>query len=64
MNYKEQLSNLLSTRANLDAQQISSMLEVPPEMEMGDFALPCFKLAKVMAQSAACHCSADRRFSW
>jgi arginyl-tRNA synthetase len=51
MNYKEQLSNLLSTRVNLDAQQISSMLEVPPEMEMGDFALPCFKLAKVMRKA-------------
>ena len=32
MNYKEELSNLLSSRTNLEAQQIASMLEVPPEM--------------------------------
>ena len=51
MNYKEELSNLLSSRTNLEAQQIASMLEVPPEMEMGDFALPCFKLAKVMRKA-------------
>ncbi len=51
MNYKEQLANLLSLPTGLDAQQISSLLEVPPDMTMGDFALPCFKLAKQMRKA-------------
>lgn len=31
---------------SLDAQKIYPMLERPPEAHLGDFALPCFRLAK------------------
>ena len=51
MNYKEQLSALLSEKTGLEQSQLASMLEVPPDMAMGDFALPCFKLAKTMRKA-------------
>lgn len=51
MNYKEQLSALLSEKIGLEQSQLASMLEVPPDMAMGDFALPCFKLAKTMRKA-------------
>ena len=35
----------------LDSEEIYSMLEVPPEIEMGNFAFPCFRLAKTYRQS-------------
>ena len=34
--------------ASLEAEQIREMLEVPPDPALGDFAFPCFKLAKLL----------------
>ena len=44
MNYKEELSNLLSSRTNLEAQQIASMLEVPQAIDR----LPDERLARLL----------------
>lgn len=35
----------------LTAQQVEEILEIPPEENMGDFAFPCFQLAKVLRKS-------------
>ena len=51
MNYKEQLSLLLAQASGLDADKLASLLEVPPDMDMGDFALPCFKLARELRKA-------------
>ena len=32
----------------LDKIQIEEILEQPPKPELGDYAFPCFRLAKVM----------------
>ncbi len=32
----------------LSANDISALIEIPPKPEMGDFAFPCFRLAKTM----------------
>ena len=37
----------------LTENDIYSMVELPPNTEMGDFALPCFKLAKTMRKAPA-----------
>ena len=34
-----------------DAAQIEAMLELPPDSAMGDYALPCFKLAKTLRKA-------------
>ena len=31
----------------LEQSEIEKLLEIPPKPEMGDFAFPCFRLAKV-----------------
>ncbi len=36
---------------NANVQDISALLEVPPEKEMGDLALPCFGFAKILRKS-------------
>ena len=44
---KNKIINLLSEKIeSLSAEDISSMLEIPPKAELGDFAFPCFRLAK------------------
>lgn len=35
----------------LEAEEIESMIEIPPESTMGDYAFPCFKLAKTMRKA-------------
>ncbi|MBR2942004.1 MAG: arginine--tRNA ligase, partial [Clostridia bacterium] len=35
----------------LTAQDVAAMLEIPPEKKMGDYALPCFRLAKTLRKA-------------
>ena len=35
----------------LTAQDVAQMLEMPPEKKMGDYALPCFRLAKTLRKA-------------
>ena len=50
MDYKKYIAQKLSI-SGLDVNAVASFIEVPPSSEMGDFALPCFKLAKTMRSS-------------
>lgn len=46
MDYKENLALKIASAVNLDAKNIKEYIEIPPNSEMGDYAFPCFKLAK------------------
>jgi len=49
---KMNVSSLLeSILPGLEGQQIYDMLEVPPNPDMGDLALPCFKLSRLLRKS-------------
>ena len=49
---KQKVINLLSEYINeLTPQEIDNMIEIPPKPEMGDFAFPCFRLAKVFRKA-------------
>ncbi|MDE6373075.1 MAG: arginine--tRNA ligase [Clostridia bacterium] len=37
--------------AGIDTEDIAGAIAVPPNTDMGDYALPCFKFAKVLRQS-------------
>ena len=37
--------------AELDVVAIADMLEYPPDANMGDLALPCFKMSKALRRS-------------
>ena len=37
---------LKKLKVNLKSEEINSLIEIPPQTEMGDFAFPCFILAK------------------
>ena len=47
MDYKKIIAQKLNIEG-VSAEQLYSFIEIPPNNDMGDFALPCFKLAKVM----------------
>lgn len=49
---KEQLANSIAQHVEgLTADDILSLLEVPPKPELGDYAFPCFRLAKTMRKA-------------
>lgn len=52
MNYRDYIAEKLSVEG-VGAEEISSCIVVPPDTSMGDYALPCFKFAKVMRKSPA-----------
>ena len=50
MNYKDYISSKLNIDG-IDKTTLSSFIEVPSNTAMGDFALPCFKLSKILRSS-------------
>ncbi len=51
MDFRNEIAEALSASTNIPTQELSSMLETPPNPEMGDYALPCFKLAKSLKKA-------------
>ncbi len=51
MDFKAILCAALSKASGLDEAQIGGMIETPPNPEIGDLALPCFKLAKTFRKA-------------
>ncbi len=50
MDYKAYISEKLQI-AGVDKNEISSSIALPPTSDMGDYALPCFKFAKILRKS-------------
>lgn len=46
--FKRLTADAIARSTNLAADEVYGMLEVPAKAEMGDYALPCFKLAKTL----------------
>jgi len=49
--FKESVINLLWKEVGISKEEINRLLEMPPQEEMGDWALPCFELAKIMKKA-------------
>lgn len=50
MDFKEQIALLISSVTDLEKDEILNLIEIP-NSDMGDFAFPCFKLAKTMKKA-------------
>ena len=52
INFKEKIAAVLAEAIEgLAAEEIRDMLEIPTDSKMGDYAFPCFKLAKVLRKA-------------
>ena len=51
MDFKKLVAGLLEKATGLDQTQVYEKLEIPPEREMGDYALPCFRFSKELHKS-------------
>ncbi|WP_341876017.1 arginine--tRNA ligase [Defluviitalea saccharophila] len=52
MDFKVQIADILYKQFNdLSREEIISMIEIPPSPDMGDYAFPCFRLAKLLRKA-------------
>ncbi|MBE6025520.1 MAG: arginine--tRNA ligase [Clostridiales bacterium] len=52
INLKEEIAKLISEQvADLNFDEIKNMIETPQDSKMGDYAFPCFRLAKVLRKA-------------
>lgn len=52
MDFKKAIiDEIMKNVEGMEVGDIESSIEIPPNFEMGDYALPCFKFAKVMRKS-------------
>lgn len=51
MNFKEQIANEIAKVSGLEPATCLSLIELPPNPEMGDYAFPCFTLAKSLRKA-------------
>ncbi len=50
IDFKEQVSLIISKAIDnqIDVKELANYIEIPPNKDMGDYAFPCFKLAKTL----------------
>ena len=51
INFKKEIAKLIEEVTNINWEELENYLEVPPETKMGDYAFPCFKLAKTLKKA-------------
>jgi len=51
MDFRRAIAELLSARTGLPADTLEASVEVPPQFELGDYAFPCFPLAKTLRKA-------------
>jgi len=49
--FKEQIASILVQVINMDKEEIEKSIEVPKDEKMGDYAFPCFRLAKTFGKA-------------
>lgn len=51
MDFKIEIAKKIAEQTGLEENWIAGLLEVPPESKLGDYAFPCFQLAKTMRKA-------------
>lgn len=51
IDFKQKIAEQISKTANLPQEEIYEYIEIPTDEKMGDFAFPCFKLAKSLKKA-------------
>lgn len=51
IDFKENISQKISEVTNIDKEELKTYIEIPPNSDLGDYAFPCFKLAKSLRKA-------------
>ncbi|MBO4637408.1 MAG: arginine--tRNA ligase [Clostridiales bacterium] len=66
MDYKSEIAAKLAEITGLTKEEIEGKIEIPPQLDMGDYAFPCFILAKALRKAPpviAADLKADQRLN-
>lgn len=53
LNFKNEIAQMISNAANINFNELEGYIEIPPDENMGDYAFPCFRLAKELKKAPA-----------
>lgn len=51
LNFKEIIANTIEKTINIDTKELESYIEIPKDTQNGDYAFPCFRLAKELKKA-------------
>lgn len=51
MDYKKIIAERISKHVDMEVEELEKLIEIPPKADMGDFAFPCFQLAKSLRKA-------------
>ncbi len=51
LDYKLEIAKAINKNVDMEIDQIYSMIEIPPQTSMGDYAFPCFQLSKTLRKA-------------
>ena len=51
LDFKDIIAEEISKASGIEKEEIKSYIEVPKDSKMGDYAFPCFKLAKILKKA-------------
>ena len=50
-NFKQIIANQIAKATDLDEKELEAYIEIPKDVKNGDYAFPCFRLAKILKKS-------------
>ncbi len=51
INFKSEIAKAISKITNINEEELETYIEIPPNSDLGDYAFPCFKLAKALRKA-------------
>ena len=51
VNFKKEIAKIIGNITNINENEIEGYIEIPPDDDMGDYAFPCFRLAKELKKA-------------
>ena len=51
INFKEQIAKQIAEVTKIEWEELANYLEIPPDTKLGDYAFPCFKLARTLKKA-------------
>lgn len=56
IDFKEKIAEILADATNLNEKELESYIEMPKDSKNGDYAFPCFRLAKELLKGSSSNC--------
>ena len=51
IDFKQEIANIISKAVEIDAKELKEYIEIPKDVKNGDYAFPCFRLAKELKKA-------------